>query len=59
MKSVISYIDAQKEHHRKRTFEEEFLEFLDKYGVQRCVPSAEALGYFHAVRFADSTPSLV
>lgn len=33
MKSVISYIDGQKEHHRKKTFEEEFLEFLDKYGV--------------------------
>jgi putative transposase len=79
MKSVISYIDAQKEHHRKRTFEEKFLEFLDKYGVQydrryvfrcfsrpvsrtfgtisRCVPSAEALGHFHAVRFADGFSS--
>jgi putative transposase len=33
MKSVISYIDGQKEHHRKKTFEEEFLEFLDGYGV--------------------------
>jgi putative transposase len=33
MKSVISYIDNQKEHHRKKTFEEEFLEFLDEYGV--------------------------
>ena len=33
MKNVISYIDGQKEHHRKKTFEEEFLEFLDKYGV--------------------------
>ena len=33
IKSVISYIEAQKEHHRKRTFEEEFLEFLDKHGV--------------------------
>jgi len=28
------YIDGQKEHHRKKTFEEEFLEFLDKYGVE-------------------------
>ncbi len=34
MKQVISYIDGQKEHHRKRTFEEEFLEFLDKHGVE-------------------------
>ena len=33
MKSVIKYISHQKEHHRKRTFEEEFLEFLDKYSV--------------------------
>ena len=33
MKSVIRYINGQKEHHRKKTFEEEFLEFLDKYGV--------------------------
>jgi REP element-mobilizing transposase RayT len=34
MKSVIRYIDEQKEHHRKRSFEEEFLEFLDKNGVE-------------------------
>ena len=34
MKSVIRYIDGQREHHRKRTFEEEFLEFLDKHEVQ-------------------------
>ena len=34
MKSVIRYIDGQKEHHRKKTFEEEFLEFLNKYGVE-------------------------
>ena len=34
MKSVIRYIDGQKEHHRKKTFEEEFLGFLDKYGVE-------------------------
>src|SRR5436309_1736302 len=33
-KSVIAYIDSQKEHHRKRTFEEEFLEFLSRYGVE-------------------------
>ena len=34
IKSVISYINGQKEHHRKKTFEEEFLEFLDKYGLE-------------------------
>jgi len=33
MKQVITYIDGQKEHHRKKTFEEEFVEFLDKHGV--------------------------
>ncbi|HEY3104085.1 MAG TPA: transposase [Pyrinomonadaceae bacterium] len=32
--SVIKYINNQKEHHRKRTFEEEFIEFLDRYGVE-------------------------
>ncbi len=34
VKSVVNYIGSQKEHHRKKTFEEEFLEFLDKYGVK-------------------------
>jgi putative transposase len=29
-----AYINGQKEHHRKRTFEEEFIEFLDKHGVE-------------------------
>jgi len=32
--SIIHYINGQKEHHRKKSFEEEFLEFLDKYGVE-------------------------
>ena len=31
---TIAYINNQKEHHRKRTFEEEFRELLDKHGVQ-------------------------
>jgi len=31
---TIAYISEQKEHHRKRTFEEEFIEFLDKHGVE-------------------------
>lgn len=30
---VITYIKSQKEHHRKRTFEEEYRAFLKKYGV--------------------------
>jgi len=31
--NVISYINNQKEHHRKRTFKEEYLEFLNKFDV--------------------------
>lgn len=31
---TIAYINRQKEHHRKRTFEEEFIAFLDKHGVE-------------------------
>ena len=31
---TIAYINNQKEHHRKRTFEEEFIELLDKHGVE-------------------------
>ena len=27
------YIASQKEHHRKRTFKEELIQFLDEYGV--------------------------
>jgi len=34
MKRTISYIHAQKEHHRKKTFQEEFLELLDKHGIE-------------------------
>lgn len=34
MKRTIEYILAQKEHHRKRTFQEEFLELLDKHGIE-------------------------
>ena len=28
------YIATQKEHHRKRSFKEELIEFLDEYGIQ-------------------------
>ena len=31
--SVVSYIDGQREHHRSRSFEEEFVAFLDRHGV--------------------------
>ena len=27
------YIERQKEHHRKRTFQEELIAFLDEYGI--------------------------
>ncbi|HEV2904861.1 MAG TPA: transposase [Pyrinomonadaceae bacterium] len=30
---VIEYIRNQREHHRKRTFKEEYLELLEKHGV--------------------------
>jgi REP element-mobilizing transposase RayT len=32
--SLCAYIDGQEEHHRKRTFQEEFLMFLAKYRVE-------------------------
>jgi len=31
---VISYIQNQREHHRKKTFKEEYLEFLHKNGIE-------------------------
>ena len=31
---IIQYIDNQPERHRKRTFKEEFIEFLERYGVE-------------------------
>ena len=31
---VIAYIDAQAEHHRHRSFEEEFLDFLKRHGIE-------------------------
>ena len=34
MSRTVAYINNQKEHHRKRTFEEEFIELLDKHGVE-------------------------
>jgi putative transposase len=32
--NVITYISNQKEHHQKRTFKDEYLEFLTKYQVE-------------------------
>lgn len=31
---VIKYISKQKEHHKKKSFKDEYLEFLDKYDLQ-------------------------
>jgi putative transposase len=33
-KGVIRYIESQAVHHAKRSYEEEFLEFLKRYGVE-------------------------
>ena len=34
VETAINYIANQKEHHRKRTFAEEYKDFLDKYDVE-------------------------
>ncbi|HWH59889.1 MAG TPA: hypothetical protein VN682_19820 [Terriglobales bacterium] len=31
--AVVKYIHSQKEHHRKMTFEEEYLALLKKHGI--------------------------
>lgn len=33
VRRTIAYIQNQREHHRKRNFQEEFLKLLDKHGV--------------------------
>jgi len=33
VKETIAYIDSQEQHHRTRSFEEEFLAFLKKHGI--------------------------
>jgi REP element-mobilizing transposase RayT len=34
VEATIGYIQGQSEHHRKRTFQEEFLAMLQKHGIQ-------------------------
>jgi REP element-mobilizing transposase RayT len=34
LQQVVRYIQDQKEHHRKRTFQEEYLELLQKHEIQ-------------------------
>ncbi|WP_309380942.1 IS200/IS605 family transposase [Cerasicoccus frondis] len=33
-KDVVEYISNQREHHTKRTFEDEYTAFLDKHGIE-------------------------
>jgi putative transposase len=33
LKAVLQYVDAQQEHHRTRTFQEEYRDLLCKHGV--------------------------
>ena len=32
--SVIAYIKNQREHHRKKSFQEEYRELLEKHGIE-------------------------
>ena len=34
MDKTIAYIDNQKEHHRKKSFQEEFIQLLEKHGIE-------------------------
>jgi REP element-mobilizing transposase RayT len=34
LNAVLHYIDTQEEHHRKRTFQDEYRAFLKKYGIE-------------------------
>lgn len=34
LQALRTYIDTQEEHHRTRTFQEEYLAFLQRYGVE-------------------------
>ena len=34
VESVREYIARQEEHHKRKTFEEEYLEFLEKNGIE-------------------------
>ena len=34
VEKTIAYIRRQKEHHRKRSFQDEFIDLLDKHGIE-------------------------
>jgi REP element-mobilizing transposase RayT len=33
-KNVVAYIESQEEHHRTKTFQDEYREFLNRYGIK-------------------------
>lgn len=44
IENVVKYIMGQKEHHAKKTFRDEFLEFLQKFEImydEKCIPNWE------------------
>jgi putative transposase len=34
LEAVLEYVESQEEHHRNRSFQEEYRDFLSKYGVE-------------------------
>ena len=34
MPQVVSYVAAQQEHHRKKAFQEEYLDFLNRHEIK-------------------------
>ena len=34
LNAVLEYVESQEEHHRTRSFQEEYRDFLRKYGVE-------------------------
>jgi putative transposase len=34
VKDTIAYIDRQEEHHRRKSFQEEYIEFLQRHGIE-------------------------
>jgi REP element-mobilizing transposase RayT len=34
LEKTIAYIQRQKEHHRRRNFQDEFIDLLDKHGIE-------------------------
>jgi REP element-mobilizing transposase RayT len=49
LSAVLEYVDSQEEHHRTHSFQEEYREFLSKYGVE--FDERYALKLRSAIRF--------